>query len=123
MLPAARGSFGTCLPSQPSIDAGIMHDLFDFQANRRFLPLSIYYAVSICQDVQLISIHAAMYIEVMRRKKKNPAAVTLGSMGGKARAKKLSPERRREIARNAIRARWGRRKSAWKWRPSADSSQ
>ncbi len=60
--------------------------------------------------------------------KKNPAAVELGSRGGKARAKSLSakelsaigkkggkarkaaltPEQRREIARKAIRARWAR---------------
>jgi hypothetical protein len=43
-------------------------------------------------------------------KKKNPAAVALGRLGGlkggKARAKKLSPERRREIARNAVLTRW-----------------
>jgi len=42
---------------------------------------------------------------------KNPAAVELGRLGGlkggKARAKSLSPERRREIARKAARARWG----------------
>ena len=43
---------------------------------------------------------------------KNPAAVALGRLGGlkggKARATKLSPERRSEIARQAARARWGR---------------
>jgi hypothetical protein len=43
-------------------------------------------------------------------KKKNPAAVALGklggSKGGKARAKKLTPEQRSEIARKAARARW-----------------
>ena len=41
---------------------------------------------------------------------KNPAAVALGRLGGKkggkARAAKLSPERRREIAKKAARARW-----------------
>ena len=41
---------------------------------------------------------------------KNIAAVVLGQRGGlkggKARAKKLSAKRRREIARNAARARW-----------------
>lgn len=41
---------------------------------------------------------------------KNPAAVYLGRLGGlkggKARAKKLSSERRREIARKAAQARW-----------------
>ena len=35
----------------------------------------------------------------MKRKgRKDPAAVTLGRKGGKARAAKLTPERRREIA-------------------------
>lgn len=45
---------------------------------------------------------------------KNPAAVALGKLGGKkggmARAKKLSPERRKEIAQKAARARWNRKK-------------
>lgn len=42
---------------------------------------------------------------------RNPAAVALSklgaSKGGKARAKKLSSERRKEIARKAARKRWG----------------
>jgi len=41
---------------------------------------------------------------------KNPHAVALGRLGGKkggaARAKKLTPEQRREIARQAAAARW-----------------
>ena len=41
---------------------------------------------------------------------KNPAAVALGRLGGlkggKARAKKLSPARRRKIAQNAAKMRW-----------------
>lgn len=45
-------------------------------------------------------------------KKKNPAAVALGklggSKGGKIRAKKLSPKRRSEIARKAVLTRWGK---------------
>lgn len=40
---------------------------------------------------------------------KNPAAVALGKLGGKARKKKLSPERRKEIAQIAIKARWAKR--------------
>ncbi len=44
---------------------------------------------------------------------KNPAAVELGRLGGrkggKARAQKLSPEQRSEIARKAAKARWGSR--------------
>jgi hypothetical protein len=43
-------------------------------------------------------------------KQKNPAAVTLGRLGGlkggKARAEKLTPERRREIARQGAAKRW-----------------
>jgi len=42
---------------------------------------------------------------------KNAAAVALGRkgglVGGKARAKKLSPKRRKEIAKKAAAARWG----------------
>jgi hypothetical protein len=45
-------------------------------------------------------------------RKKNPAAVALGKLGGKkggdARAKKLTPERRKAIAQKAARARWGK---------------
>src|SRR5262245_59755004 len=44
---------------------------------------------------------------------KNPAAVALGKLGavkgGKARAKKLSPEERSKIARLAAAARWKKR--------------
>jgi hypothetical protein len=47
-------------------------------------------------------------------KKKNPHAVALGKMGGakggKVRAAKLSPERRREIARKAVLSRWAKHK-------------
>lgn len=43
---------------------------------------------------------------------KNPAAVALGRLGGlkggKARAEKLSPEQRKEIAKKAARARWNK---------------
>jgi hypothetical protein len=46
---------------------------------------------------------------------KNPAAVELGRKGGlkggKARAASLTPEQRREAARNAARARWAHRRS------------
>jgi len=38
---------------------------------------------------------------------KNAAAVTLGRMGGKARAASLSQRRRRQIAKKAAEARWG----------------
>jgi len=42
--------------------------------------------------------------------KRNPHAVALGSLGGqkggKARAEKLTPEQRKEIAKKAAQARW-----------------
>ncbi len=40
---------------------------------------------------------------------KDKAAVELGRKGGKARAEKLSAERRREIAQKAAKARWARK--------------
>lgn len=41
---------------------------------------------------------------------KSSAAAELGRKGGTARAKKLSPERRQEIGRAAIAARWAKHK-------------
>ncbi len=41
--------------------------------------------------------------------KKDPNAVALGRKGGKARAAKLTPERRSEIARLAVQVRWAKR--------------
>lgn len=45
---------------------------------------------------------------------KNPAAVALGKLGGqvggRARAQKLTPEERKQIAAKAARARWSKRK-------------
>jgi hypothetical protein len=49
-------------------------------------------------------------IKPTRRRRKNAAAVALGRLGGKkggkARAAKLSPKRRRQIASDAAKARW-----------------
>lgn len=46
-------------------------------------------------------------------KKKNPAAVALGRLGGlkggKARAEKLSPKKRKQIASFAAKTRWSKR--------------
>ena len=39
---------------------------------------------------------------------KNPAAVALGRMGGKARAEGMSAKRRKEIAKKAAAKRWKR---------------
>lgn len=40
---------------------------------------------------------------------KDPAAKALGSKGGKARARNLSPEQRAEIAKKAADSRWNRK--------------
>jgi hypothetical protein len=52
---------------------------------------------------------------MQQKKKKNPSAVALGRLGGlkggKARAEKLSPARRSEIAREAVLTRWKKRKT------------
>jgi hypothetical protein len=49
-------------------------------------------------------------------KKKNPAAVALGRLGGKVggkkRAESLTPERRVEIAKRAAAKRWGQNPSS-----------
>ena len=62
------------------------------------------------QDVNVL---AASIVEEATREGesgKNPHAVALGRLGGAkggpARAKKLTPEERREIARKAAQARW-----------------
>ena len=51
-------------------------------------------------------------IDLAMVKKKNPHAVALGRIGGrksaKARMEKLTPERRQEIARNAVLVRWAK---------------
>ena len=51
-----------------------------------------------------------------RESTKNPHAVALGRLGGKkggvARAKKLSPDQRSEIARKASRARWDKKSNS-----------
>lgn len=41
---------------------------------------------------------------------KNPAAVELGRKGGKATARKLTPQQRKESARRASQARWAKAK-------------
>ncbi len=43
-----------------------------------------------------------------KKRDKNPHAVALGRIGGKARLQKLTPEKRREIARKAINTRWAK---------------
>jgi hypothetical protein len=45
------------------------------------------------------------------KRKKDPHAVALGKKGGKARIEKMTPERRSEIARKAVQARWAKHKT------------
>jgi hypothetical protein len=46
-----------------------------------------------------------------KKKGKNPHAVYLGQLGGKARTQKLTAEERRAIARKAALARWEKRRT------------
>jgi len=45
---------------------------------------------------------------MLKEKKKDPHAVHLGRLGGKARIQKMTGEQRSEIARKAARARWAK---------------
>ena len=64
------------------------------------------------KDVNVIASSILEEITSASENGKNPYAVILGRRGGlkggKARAEKLSSERRAEIARRAARARWGK---------------
>ncbi len=66
-------------------------------------------------DVNVIAANIVSLATDETRIVKNPAAVALGRLGGlkggKARAEKLSPTRRAEIAKKAALARWGSTKS------------
>jgi hypothetical protein len=62
------------------------------------------------KDVNIIA--SEIVDEVTQSSNKNPAAVALGRLGGlkggKARANKLTPEQRAEIAKKAAEARWSK---------------
>ena len=45
-------------------------------------------------------------IDTPEKEGKDPAAVSMGKRGGKARAQAMTPERRAEIARKAAQKRW-----------------
>ena len=52
-----------------------------------------------------------------KKKDKDANAVALGRKGGKARHNKLTPERRKEIASRAAKARWSKERiGTWKVR-------
>jgi hypothetical protein len=65
------------------------------------------------KDANEVAADIIAQITSQQPKGKNPAAVYLGRLGGlkggKARARKLSKERRSEIARKAATARWGKK--------------
>jgi len=64
------------------------------------------------KETEDINLMAVQIVEQATGEKieKNPNAVALGRLGGlkggKARAEKLSPKKRREIARKAAKKRW-----------------
>ncbi len=57
--------------------------------------------------VKVMRIATGEETEVLTGDGKNAAAVALGRMGGKARARGLSARKRKEIAKKAAKARWG----------------
>jgi len=70
------------------------------------------------RDVNLIAnsiVERATGTSKKPAKEKNPAAVSLGRLGGlkggRARAEKLTPEQRKEIAKRAALTRWKRTQS------------
>jgi hypothetical protein len=64
------------------------------------------------EDTNLLAVKILEAATGEQIRAKNPAAVELGRLGGlkggKARAEKLSPERRKEIARKAAQVRWSK---------------
>ena len=63
------------------------------------------------KDINVIA--SEIVDEATQSSDKNPAAVALGRLGGlkggKARARKLTPEQRREIAKKAAQVRWSKK--------------
>ncbi len=51
-------------------------------------------------------------IDTPEKEVKDPAAGSMGKLGGKARAEKMTPERRAEIAKKAAQSRWRSNKSS-----------
>ena len=67
------------------------------------------------KDINVLAAHIveqATSEQIEAPKEKNPHAVALGRLGGlkggKARAKKLTEEQRKEIARKAAKVRWAK---------------
>lgn len=60
----------------------------------------------ISNAVKVMKIATGEEEEIIEADGKDPAAKALGAKGGKARAKRLTPQKRSEIASVAGRARW-----------------
>ena len=65
-------------------------------------------ADAIGNAVMIAKIATGEIEETLTEDGKNAAAVALGRMGGKARAESMSAKRRKEIASNAAKSRWGK---------------
>ena len=80
------------------------------EAQRIYKPPSSYMLNRLSMSRRLLYRLSILYNAGAVAKKKNPAAVALGRLGGRksaeARMKKISPEQRKQIARNAAKARW-----------------
>jgi hypothetical protein len=63
-------------------------------------------AVRAGEDDAALALRLVPGLDLVRDRRE--AAAALGRLGGRARAEKLSPARRAEIARLAAEARWGR---------------
>ena len=69
--------------------------------------------VSIVKRKMRLTSYPGKHIVWLVKRKKNPHAVALAKLGaqkgGRARAASLTPEERKEIARRAAQARWGKK--------------
>jgi hypothetical protein len=59
----------------------------------------------LCQPLGIV------HNDPMRKRKKNPAAVSLGKKGGRARTRQMTAAERTELASKAAKARWAKAKN------------
>jgi hypothetical protein len=64
----------------------------------------------LCAVVNCYFTALCIYWVLIMAKRKNPAAVALGKLGGTNSRKNLSKTKRRELAQRAAEARWGKKK-------------
>jgi hypothetical protein len=63
-------------------------------------------ADAIGNSIMIAKIATGAIEDITTEDGKNPAAVALGRMGGKARAEGMTAKRRKEIAKKAAKSRW-----------------